>query len=166
MNCVFLAFLLAVVFILIKTNIETYIKASNLESGSIMLINSNGDIVFRPLSDIDAAINLTAGSLNTDMSNNFNNFRIASNGLYAPVGDYAYKTVVPPAYQRAGTYQPAGNYVRYNDPISLQSKDNSDSNEGAKFIGRWGNRIQVFTPGIPQEKTDATKFFIKNNTYS
>ena len=140
-----------VAFLLMKN--EKYTKSAKFVSGNnLMLMDSKGDIVFQPVSDIDTSINVTSDSLNTDMSNNFNNFRIASNSLYAPVGNYAYKTIVPPAYQPAGSYQVSGNYVKYGDPIGLQLPTNPITGQSSDFLGRTGAGAGFYSA------TDASKY--------
>jgi len=109
-----------IILTVLLTKSESYTKqttfTNSFPSGTnLMLMDNTGDISFKPVSDIDKAINSTVDSLNTDMTNNFITFRSASNSLYAPVGDYAFKTSVPPAYQQAG------NYVQYSDNIGIQA---------------------------------------------
>jgi len=108
---------------------------------SLIAFDATGNLKNVPVSNInagiDAAVNGTAASLNTDITSNSNDFGNFKTNLYPKLADKQFVArAVQQGTQSLATFNELGSYVKKGQKYKIYNNDNN------QILLRWGSNIQ------------------------
>ena len=138
----FLAAAAAVTLLVLMATAENYKKSSAFASGNnFITLDTKGNIVLQPVSDVDTAINNVAAGIATDTTTTLKGYQTtaAASSYQASAGKTFQTQSAAAAMKRAAdaAYQPTGNYLTRGKFYRIWNKDSGQS------VLRWGDQIKA-----------------------